>query len=118
MVRPRHKYKATPITLDGIRFDSKREAKRYGVLMQMQMAGQIRKLTLQPKFTLEGPNGPLIYPSSNRRVTYYADFAYDERNEAGEWVSIIEDVKGMETPLWRLKAAIMAGMGHPIRVTK
>jgi hypothetical protein len=33
------KYRATPIILDGIRFDSKREAKRWAELQLLQRAG-------------------------------------------------------------------------------
>ena len=47
-----HKYNAIPTTVDGIRFASKREARRYLELKLLQKAGHISDLELQPRFRL------------------------------------------------------------------
>lgn len=87
----RSKYNAVPTVVDGIRFASKAEAKRYGELMLMRKAGLIFGFELQPKFPIE-INGSKI-------CTYIADFAYYLENSA----KIVEDVKGMKTPVYKLK---------------
>lgn len=83
----RHKYNAIRITIDGHNFASKAEAARYLVLKELQSAGEIKNLRLQPKFTF--PMG----------FSYIPDFEY----ECGGRL-VIEDVKGMETPEFKLKA--------------
>jgi hypothetical protein len=50
------KYRAIPTTVDGIRFDSKREAARYGELKLLEKAGHIRGLTLQVPLVLMAGN--------------------------------------------------------------
>lgn len=80
------KYHAIPTTVDGIRFDSKKEAARYSDLKLLARAGEIRDLVLQPKFKLED-------------CTYVADFEYVTK----EGVRIVEDCKGVKTAMYRLK---------------
>lgn len=46
------KYKNKKVTLDGIVFDSKKEARRYGELSMLQRAGEISDLELQKEFEL------------------------------------------------------------------
>src|SRR5690606_369436 len=46
------KYRNVRTTVDGITFDSKREAERYGELKTMEAAGVISDLELQPRFPL------------------------------------------------------------------
>ncbi len=101
------KYRNEPIDLDGIRFASKREAKRYGELKLLQRAKMISKLELQPKFKLGTDVSPILirsrgYPNG-RRAVYLADFRY--LDHAGD--TVIEDVKGIDNPLSRLKRAIV-----------
>lgn len=97
---PRHKFNAQPTEVDGIRFDSKKEATRYRELKLRERAGEIVGLTLQPAFTLHSANGVAI-------GTYKADFAYNElRGRIGSNAgsgAIVEDVKGFKTPLYRWK---------------
>ena len=62
------KYKSIKVVVDGITFDSKREAKRYGELKLMEQAGLIELLETQPVYRLE-VNGKLI-------CKYIADFEY------------------------------------------
>ena len=95
------KYHNTKIQVDGIMFDSKLEAKRYGQLKMMERAGVIRDLELQPEYELI----PSFKKNGRtwRRTVYRADFRYilceDDR-------IIIEDVKGSTaviTDVFRLK---------------
>ena len=88
------KYKAIKTTIDNIVFDSKKEAKRYGELMLRFRAGQIRNLELQPEFRVE-LNGVKVFK-------YRADFAYFEGQDR-----IFEDVKGVRTPVYKLKKRIV-----------
>lgn len=95
------KYHNTKIVVDGIKFDSKLEAKRYGQLKLMERAGVIRDLELQPEYELI----PSFKKSGKtwRRTVYRADFRY-VRSEDDR--IIIEDVKGSEaviTDVFRLK---------------
>lgn len=90
-------------TRDGgkLRFDSKKEARRFDELKLLLEAGKIRDLKLQPQFTLREayttPEGVHV-----RAIRYYADFSYEERREhpalGGEfWASVVEDVKSRAT---------------------
>lgn len=86
-----HKYRAEPIKVDGIRFASKGEARRYGELKLLQAAGEISCLELQPRFPLVVNGVPL--------GAYVADFLY--LNKEGR--RIVEDFKGQRTALYLLK---------------
>jgi len=116
--RKRSKYGASKVIVNGITFHSRAEASRYSDLVRMQAAGMISDLQLQVRFQLLGVGSALLrivskgYPKG-RVVNYVADFVY---TEAGQ--TIIEDVKGMATPEYKLKKAIMAAMGHQIREYK
>lgn len=95
----RRKYANVPTTLDGQRFDSQREARRYGELRLLEKAGQIRALTLQPSFPLwaSAARGELV-----EVARYVADFQYDERDGQG-WRLVVEDAKGVRTTVYKLK---------------
>jgi hypothetical protein len=107
----RSKYAAVPTTIDNIRFSSKKEAARYLELKMLQKAGEIKGLELQPKFPL--------YVAKNRHsehvkvCDYIADFRY---REGPNGLLVIEDVKGMKTPVYRLKKKMVeAQYGIEIR---
>ena len=89
------KYRAKPQVIDGVRFASKLEASRYLQLKALQNAGEIWGLKLHPKYPLV-VNGVKI-------CTYEADSEYFEPMPTGEPEKIVEDVKGMPTPVYRLK---------------
>ncbi len=89
----RNKYGATRIRVDGHLFDSKREATRYRGLRALLRAGAIRDLELQPAFALPALGGKKV-------ATYRADFRYLRVSNGEE---VVEDVKGMRTPMYRLK---------------
>lgn len=103
-----NKYSARPEVVDGHRFHSQREAKRYRELKLLVLAGAITGLTLQPKYTLGVDDHPILLKSqgypNGRRAAYFADFKYTDALSGDE---VIEDVKGMDTPLSRLKRAIV-----------
>lgn len=101
-----NKYSAQPEWVNGIRFASRREAKRYRQLLLLARAGEIINLELQPKFPLGTDEAPVLlrsarYPNG-RRASYFADFAYLEKGER-----VVEDTKGMDTPLSKLKRAVV-----------
>lgn len=89
------KYRAQPTTVDGTRFASKKEAKRYWTLKMLEKAGEITGLELQPKFPFKY-KGKLMF-------TYRGDFQYKTK----EGQTIIEDVKGFKTPVYNLKKKII-----------
>lgn len=90
----RSKYHAVKVTVDNIVFDSKAEAARYHELKLMEKAGLIEALELQPAYVLTVRNG-------ERDVSvglYRADFRYWQGGDV-----VVEDVKGMKTPVYQLK---------------
>ncbi len=94
--KKKSKYKANKIEVDGIKFDSEKEAKRYTELKMLEKAGIITELQLQVPFVLQDAfevNGEKI-----KAIKYIADFTYWENNEL-----VIEDVKGMKTPVYSMK---------------
>lgn len=107
MRRP-HKYRAKQTTVDGISFDSKRESAVYAELKLRERAGEISGLELQPTFPLIVDGEP-VRGLPNKRghrgppLSYTADFAYFD----GQRRRVV-DVKGMDTPVARLKRALIA----------
>ena len=102
----RNKFGAIPTLIDGIRFDSKGEAKHYADLKYRVMAKEISDLKLQVRFPLE-VNGKLI-------CTYIADFTY---MEDGKFV--VSDFKGIRTPVFNIKAKLFEALnGYKIRISK
>ena len=91
------KYHAIKTEVDGVMFDSKREAERYRELKLMQQAGVIEHLELQAKFPVK-VNGKHI-------CNYFADFIYTERG-----APIVEDCKGMRTAAYRLKKKLVEAL--------
>ncbi len=79
--KPRSKYRAVPVVIDGIRFASKAEGARYGTLKKEQTAGFITGLECHPKFKLFGRDGSVI-------GVYSADFCYVRNG-----LHVVEDVK-------------------------
>lgn len=89
---PPSKYKNKKTEVDGICFDSKKEAQRFVTLRLLAQAGEITELRLQAEFTLQEayttPDGERV-----RAIRYRADFCY--RDRAGTLV--VEDVKSAGT---------------------
>ena len=98
------KYRSQKITVDGITFDSVKEANRYQELRMLERAGEIRDLQRQVPFvvipTQRDENGKLI----EKEVRYVADFTYIEK---GKLTRTVEDVKGMRTREYVLKRKML-----------
>lgn len=107
MVIMRSKYRAKPTFVDGVRFASQAEARRYGHLKMLERAGTICDLKLQPRF-------PLLV-NAIKVCTYVADFSYRFAGVVG--VPVVEDVKGVQTPVYKLKKKMLAAQ-HGIIITE
>ena len=83
---PYNKYHNKSTIVNGIRFSSKKEAKRYQDLKLLEENGDIKDLKLQSRFNF--PMG----------VFYKGDFSYLENGKL-----IVEDVKGVKTAVFILK---------------
>lgn len=105
----RAKYGNKKTEVDGIQFDSKKEAKRYSELKLLERSGQIDTLTLQPKFTLF-PSQRRDDGKAERPCTYVADFMYRESGRL-----VVEDTKGMRTKDYIIKRKAMLAI-HGISV--
>jgi hypothetical protein len=93
------KYHALKTTVDGIVFASKAEASAYCNRKLMQQSGMIGDLELQPAYDLV-VNGVKV-------GRYIADFRY-RLNTTG--ATIVEDVKGVRTPVYRLKKKLVKAL--------
>lgn len=91
-----NKYHAEKSECDGIIFDSKKERDRYAELKQMEKAGIISDLELQPRFELQEPF--MCDGKKERSINYIADFKYSQGGRV-----IVEDVKGKRTDVYKLK---------------
>ncbi len=89
------KYKNQKVTIEGVTFDSKREAGRYSALKMMERAGLITNLRRQVKYQLN--------EGGKFSLSYVADFVYldDKGNE------IVEDSKGYRTEVYKKKRRLM-----------
>lgn len=88
-----HKYHAQAVVVDGIRFASKREARRWQELKALAHAGQINSLERQVPIVLHAVGGRLV-------GKYLADFRYFDVERGRE---VVEESKGFETELWKWK---------------
>lgn len=92
------KYHNKKVTVDGLTFDSLKEASRYEELKLLVRAGEIKDLKRQVPIE--------IVPKTDkfRAVRYIADFTYTlTKNGQPVW----EDVKGMKTDLYKLKKKLI-----------
>jgi hypothetical protein len=88
----KNKYNAKKVIVDGIQFDSRKEANRYYELKLLERAGEITDLELQKEFELipaQRIDGKVV----ERAVKYKADFVYKENGK-----TVVEDVKGYRDP--------------------
>lgn len=92
------KYHNKKIIVDGIKFDSKKEANRYSELKLLERAKEITELKLQVPFELLSSyeiNGKKV-----RGISYIADFVYIDIR-TGKYV--VEDTKGYRTEVYKIK---------------
>lgn len=102
-----HKYSAKKTIIDGITFPSKKQAHRYVGLKLLEKGGIIQNLEMEVLFELTAHNVKIC--------KYYADFVYTENDR-----KIIEDVKGMRTPVFNLKWKLLKaqfGDAYVYRIT-
>lgn len=92
------KYGAVKTEVDGIMFDSKREASRYQELQLLEQAGEITNLRLQVPY--------ILFPEDEhgRALKYIADFVYNDNKGA----LVVEDAKGHPTDVYKIKRRLMA----------
>jgi Protein of unknown function (DUF1064) len=95
-------------TVDGIVFDSKREAARYAQLKLAEKAGLIRNLVLQPEYPVE-ING-------KHYCTYTPDFRYTEAETGKEIIEEVKSTGTMKDPAYRLRKKA-AELFHGVEIT-
>lgn len=97
----KNKYNNKKVIVDGIRFDSKIESKRWQELKLLQKAGVIKDLRRQVRFELQPSykkKGKII-----QSINYIADFVYYDLNKNK---IVVEDTKGYRTEIYKLKKKI------------
>ena len=105
------KYNNRKITVDGITFDSQREAVRFQELRMLEKAGEIGGLRRQVPFELipaqyDRRTGKLL----ERSVKYVADFVYQT-----DGFTVVEDVKGVRTKEYIIKRKLLL-YRHGLRI--
>lgn len=117
------KYHSQKVSIAEEIFQSKREARRWLELKNMEANGLISGLQRQKKFVLipaqyepdtKGPRGGRIKGKLlEREVAYYADFVYFDEHEKD---FVIEDTKGVRTAEYIIKRKLMLWLnGYQIR---
>jgi hypothetical protein len=101
-----NKYGAVPVVVDGIRFDSTKESRRYRDLVLLERAGAIRDLVLQPSFPIQvvalwRPGGEIVTVGRFTADFQYRDVATDE--------IVYEDTKtpATKTTAYRLRKRLV-----------
>lgn len=116
-----NKYKSRKTSVNGVNFDSRKEADRYIELSILSRSGAITSLKRQVKFELipaqyepdiisprgKVKKGKLI----ERAVSYIADFVYTDENGK----TVVEDCKGVRTKDYIIKRKLLLYM-HGIRI--
>lgn len=97
----RHKFSAKPTEIDGIKFSSKKEAKRYTELCLLQRSKEVILFLRQTPFHLPG------------NTKYICDFLVFWADGS----ATIEDVKGFKTPMYILKKKQVEDL-YPIQITE
>jgi hypothetical protein len=95
----KNKYNNKKTVINDIEFDSKKEAKRYTELKILERGGVITKLIMQPRFLLQDGFWDFRH-KKHRAIEYWADFQYYDHEKRA---TIVEDVKGMKTDVYKLK---------------
>lgn len=95
-IEKKSKYSSAKTDVDGVRFDSKKEAEFYAELKLREKAGEISHLRLQPRYLLQ--EAFKHEGKQYREMEYVADFEYIENGE-----TVVVDVKGFRTAVYMLK---------------
>lgn len=107
----RSKYRSRKVTINGITFDSRKEAARYQELKLLERVEAIKNLQRQVEFELipsQRINGKVV----ERPCKYVADFVYLEdlnfKSPDGPiWNKVVEDTKGFKTKDYIIKRKLM-----------
>lgn len=95
----KNKYGNKKVEVDGIKFDSKAEAKMYRQLKELELSNDIEDLIIHPKYELF-PKLKLRDGTTQRAISYSADFQfYDNRQKRLRVV----DCKGWKTQMYALR---------------
>lgn len=111
-----HKYAAKPVVVDGIRFHSTKESRRYAELRLLEKAGAITELELQPLYRIVVVELWRAVP--DRRLvncgSYSADFRYRDTTTGA---LVVEDTKSdaTKTTTYRLKKRLVEAI-HGITI--
>lgn len=123
----KNKYRNKTVVVDGIAFDSKKEARRFQELKLLESSGAICSLQRQVKFVLipaqyeptgerytKGKKKGCMKPGKllERECTYIADFQYYDIEKAA---LVVEDTKGVRTDKYIIKRKLMLYM-HGIKI--
>lgn len=102
--KSKSKYNNQKTIVDGIKFDSKKEAEYYCQLKLLKQAGKIKDYRLQPRYELQ----PAFEKNGKkyRAITYIADFAIINNDGTTEVV----DIKGVETQVFKIKKKLFEYM--------
>lgn len=123
----RNKYGNKPVVVDGIRYDSTGEAKRFAFLQIMERAGELKDLRYHVKYELVPAivEDVVVHLKTKDKIKkqvvqkaryYEADFVYTVTSTGEE---IVEDFKGQATELFLFKAALFRYMyGKSITLVK
>lgn len=95
--RDMSKYRSVKTEVNGMMFDSKREAEVYTSLKALERAGTIRALERQVKFPLHAVEANT--GQKGKVCTYIADFVFQDLDGRTN----IYDAKGYKTAIYRLK---------------
>lgn len=117
-----NKYSNKKVVVDGVTFDSKREANRYQELLFLERVGEIKNLKTQVKYTLIPAQYEKVWKPRKkayekgkcleRECSYIADFVYVDI-KSGEIV--VEDTKGFKTKDYIIKRKLMLYV-HDIKI--
>lgn len=105
----RSKYHSRKAVVDGIEFDSQKEARRFRELRLLERAGKITELQRQVKYELI-PSQRIDGKVVERACNYVADFVY-----LADGSKVVEDTKGFKTPEYIIKRKLMLWV-HGIRI--
>jgi len=92
--KPRSKYGSVKCKVDGITFDSKREAKVYGQLKLLEKSGIVKSFERQVPYKFE---------KNGERIVYKADFVVTFKDGHTE----VWDAKGVRTDVYIIKKKLM-----------
>ena len=105
-----NKYGARPAAVDGIRFDSQHEARRWAQLRLLEQGGEITDLQRQVPLILQGRDD-VLRGRAGRPMRITVDFSYVDIRTG---LRVYEDAKGMPTRDYEVRRAVAAAQGVEI----